>query len=169
MDPAGLVRTGTLTLDRGVLPTTDVVARVHRIQEVMRALMKDSIHYGTIPGTPKPTLYKPGAELLLMTFRIAASPSLIEDLSTPDEIRYRVTVRGTHQVTGEIVGEMVGECSSSEEKYRWRKPVCDEEFDETPADRRREKWAKGRDGAYKQKQVRTSPADVANTILKMAT
>jgi hypothetical protein len=169
MDPAGLVRTGTLALDRGVLPTTEVVARVHRIQEIMRSLMKEGVHYGTIPGTPKPSLLKPGAELLLMSFRIAPTPSLIEDLSTPDEIRYRVTVRGTHQVSADVVGEMVGECSSNEEKYRWRKPVCDEEFDETPADRRREKWAKGRDGAYKQKQVRTSPADVANTILKMAT
>lgn len=161
----------TAVLDRGVLATTEVVARVHRIQEVMKTLMKVDTHFGTIPGTPKPTLYKPGAELLLMTFRIAASPSLIEDLSTPDEIRYRVTVRGTNQVSGEIVGEMSGECSSNEEKYRWRKPVCQEEFDETPMDRRREKWSKGWGDKppYKQPQVRTSPADVANTILKMAT
>lgn len=161
----------TQTIDRGVLPTTEVVARVHRIQEVMKTLMKDKVHFGTIPGTPKPTLYKPGAELLLMTFRIAASPCQIDDLSTADEIRYRVTVRGTNQVSGEVVGEMVGECSSNEEKYRWRKPVCDEEFEDTPADRRREKWAKGYDDRpnYKQKQIRTSPADVANTILKMAT
>jgi len=157
------------SLDRGVLPTTEVIARVHRIQDVMSKLMKVDIHFGKIPGTPKPTLYKPGAELLLMTFRIAASPSLIEDLSTPDEIRYRVTVRGTNQVSGEIVGEMVGECSSSEEKYKWRKPVCDEEWDETDIGHRREKWQRGDSKAYKVKQVRTSPSDVANTILKMAT
>lgn len=160
---------GTAAIDRGVLPTTEVVARVHRIQEVMKTLMKEGTHFGTIPGTPKPTLYKPGAEMLLMTFRIAASPCQIEDLSNPDEIRYRVMVRGTNQVTGEIVGEMVGECSSSEEKYKWRKPVCDEEWDETDQALRREKWAKGKDGSYKVKQVRTSPPDVANTILKMAT
>lgn len=167
-------RTGAaqgLVLDRGVLPTTEVIARVHRIQDVMKALMKEGTHYGTIPGTPKPTLYKPGAELVLMTFRIAASPSLIEDLSTPDEIRYRVTVRGTNQVSGDVLGELSGECSSNEEKYRWRAPVCDEEFNETPEDRRRMKWKKGYQGAAASqlKQVRTSPADVANTILKMAT
>ncbi len=132
---------------------------------------KDGTHFGTIPGTPKPTLYKPGAELLLMTFRIAASPSTIEDLSTHDEVRYRVTVRGTNQVTGEVVGEMVGECSSSETKYRWVKPVCDQEWNETDPGMRREKWFKGRNNqpAYKAKQIRSSPADVANTILKMAT
>lgn len=162
---------GAAAIDRGVLPTTEVIARVHRIQEVMKVLMKEGTHFGTIPGTPKPTLYKPGAEMLLMTFRIAASPCQIEDLSNPDEVRYRVMVRGTNQVSGEIVGEMVGECSSSEEKYKWRKPVCDEEWEETDQAHRREKWARGSGSnpAYKTKQVRTSPPDVANTILKMAT
>lgn len=168
----GLVETSHApsAIDRGVLPTNEVVARVHRIQEVMQALMKKDVHYGTIPGTPKPTLYKPGAELLLVTFRIAASPSLIEDLSTSDESRYRVTMRGTNQMTGEIVGEQVGECSSNEVKYRWRSPVCKEEFDEADVAMRREVWKRGSGGNanYKQQQIRTSPADVANTILKMA-
>lgn len=161
----------TTIIDRGVLPTTEVIARVHRIQEVMAKLMKKDVHFGTIPGTPKPTLYKPGAELLLMTFRIAASPAHIEDLSTADEVRYRVTVRGANQLTGEIVGEMVGECSSSETKYRWIKPVCDQEWEETDPAMRREKWFKGYGDKppYKAKQIRSSPADVANTILKMAT
>ncbi len=160
---------GAAAIDRGVLPTTEVVARVHRVQEIMRSLMKENVHFGTIPGTPKPTLYKPGAEILLMTFRIAVEPGRIEDLSTLDEVRYRVTQRATNQVTGEILGEAAGECSSSETKYRWVKPVCDEEWDETDPAHRREKWMKGgNDGPYKQKQIRSSPADVANTILKMA-
>lgn len=164
-DPQAL---STTVIDRGVLPTTEVVARVHRIQDVMRTLMKNGVHYGTIPGTPKPTLYKPGAELLLMTFRVAPTPAYIDDLSTADEVRYRVTMRGTNQATGEMLGEMVGECSSSEQKYRWARPVCDQEWDETDPARRREKWMKGSSGPYKAKQIRTSPADVANTILKMA-
>lgn len=160
---------GAHAIDRGVLPTTEVVARVHRIQEVMRTLMKEGTHYGTIPGTPKPTLFKPGAELLLMAFRIAASPAQVEDLCTPDEARYRVIVRGTHQLTSEMVGEMIGECSSSESKYRWIRPVCDQEWDDTDPTLRREKWMKGKDKPYKVRQIRSSPADVANTILKMAT
>jgi len=62
----------------------------------------------------------------------------------------------------------MGECSSDEEKYRWHRPVCDEEFAETPEDLRREKWMRGRNGNFKAKQIRTSPADIANTVLKMA-
>jgi hypothetical protein len=155
--------------DRGYLGSQDVLARMTRILEIMKAVMKEGTHFGTIPGTPKPTLYKPGAEKLLTTFQIAAIPGVPEDLSTADEIRYRVRVQGVNQVTGVILGEAIGECSSNEEKYRWRKPVCDAEWDETPEDLRRAVWKKYQGKAYKAKQVRTSPADVANTILQMAT
>lgn len=154
-------------IDRGMMPLAEVVGRVRRIQEVMSALMKDGIHYGTIPGTPKPTLYQPGAELLCLTFHVGPEPR-VEDLSTNDTVRYRVTMRGVLQTTGEMLGEGVGECSSDETKYRWCKPVCDEEFNETPEDRRREKWMRGKNGNYRAKQIRLSPADIANTILKMA-
>jgi hypothetical protein len=150
-----------------MLGVADVTARVRRIQEIMGALMKVDVHYGTIPGTPKPSLYQAGAELLCATFRIAPVPS-IDELSTGDTIRYRVTMRAVNQTTGESLGEGVGECSSDEEKYRWRRPVCDEEFAETADDLKREKWARGKSGNYKAKQVRTSPADIANTVLKMA-
>ena len=154
-------------IDRGALPVAEVTGRVRRIQEVMKALMKEGTHYGTIPGTPKPTLYQPGAELLCVTFRIAANPR-VEDLSTDDAIRYRVTMAAVSQVTGEALGEGVGECSSNETKYRWQRPACDEEFAETPDELKREKWLRGKNGTYKAKQIRTSPADIANTILKMA-
>ena len=159
-----------LALDRGAnLATSEVIARTHQIREVMEKVMKKDVHYGVIPGTQKPTMYQPGADVLAVTFRIAPKVDHIEDLSTGDSVRYRVRVQGVHQITGELLAEGVGECSSDEEKYRWRRPVVDDEWKETPEDRRREKWAKGQGGkAYKQKQIRTSPADVANTVLKMA-
>lgn len=143
-----------------------VVARVRLIQEVMANVMKKDVHYGTIPGTPKPTLYKPGAEQLLVTFRIAPAEPKVEDLSTSDSIRYRVTRSGISN--GVPVAAGVGEASSDEEKYKWRKPTCEQEFEATPEDRRRKAWKRGKDGPYELKQVRTNPADVANTILKMA-
>ena len=163
-----LIERPTTVVDRGYLTSQDVMARMTRILEIQRAVMKERVHFGTIPGTPKPTLYKAGAEKLLATFQIAAVPGTIEDLSTADEIRYRVRMQGVNQAANVVLGEAIGECSSNEEKYRWRKPVCDEEFNEAPADQRREVWKKYQGKAYKAKQVRTSPADVANTILQMA-
>ncbi len=88
----------------------------------------------------------------------------VEDLSTSDAVRYRVSVP-IEAADGRILAAGIGEASTDEEKYRWRKPVCDEEFEETPAELRRLKWFRGREGGYQGKQVRTSPADLANTVL----
>jgi len=151
-------------IDRGVLSGAELVARVQRVREVMRDLMEENVHYGRVPGTPKPSLWKPGAELLLMTFRIG--PRLdVTDLSTWDEIRYRIKVTGIAQTSGESLAEGIGEASTNEEKYRWRGAVHDKEWAATPADRRRIKYL--RDGKEIH-QVRTSPADLANTVLLMA-
>jgi hypothetical protein len=149
------------------LTASDIRAQVNLIQEVMKAVMKNGTHYGTIPGTQKPTLFKAGAEKVLMTFQLVSGDPKIEDLSISDLVRYRVTVPILTR-SGTLVGCGTGECSSDEEKYKWRRPVCDEEFDATPENKRREKWFKGKEKPYSQKQVRTSPADVANTVLKMA-
>lgn len=154
--------------DSRPLTAVEIRAQVNLIQEVMKAVMKDGHHYGQIPGAGnKPVLFKAGAEKLLFTFRLSADPE-IEDLSTGDGIRYRVRCK-VYDRTGAYLGAGVGECSSDEEKYRWRAAVCKEEFDETPEDRRRMKYAKRRDGGtYRIAQVRTTPADLANTIIKMA-
>lgn len=153
------------------LTAQEIQANARLIQEVMKAVMKDKIHYGTVPGCgDKPTLLKPGAEKILSTFRIAAFPDVI-DLSSGDEKRFRILTKGIYYGNGSGVelGIGVGECSSDEEKYKWRKAVG-KEYDETPEDRKRKKWKKGGYGKpdYQEIQVRTNPADLANTILKMA-
>lgn len=145
----------------------EIRERVNLVQEVMRGIMKKDTHYGTIPGTPKPTLYKPGAEVLCVTFRIAPA-YLIEDLGDQHTARFRITCVGKHQVTGTILGAGVGECSSAEEKYKWRGAVCTEEFDLTPESFRRIKFAKYKGNIEKKIQVRTEAADLSNTVLKMA-
>lgn len=153
----------------GRMAVADIISHVATVQEVMRAVMKPEVHYGKIPGAgDKPTLLKAGAEVLCMVFRIADSYQ-VEDLSTSDCIRYRVTCIGTHQTTGIVMGAGLGEASSNEEKYKWRKAVCTEEWQETPANLRRVKHARGKGGStYKVEQIRTEPADIANTVLKMA-
>ena len=155
--------------EKRVLTASEIVGQVKLIQEVMVAVMEDGIHYGKIPGTTKPTLYKAGAEKLLSTFNIGVDPrEEITDLSTDDEIRYRILVKGFSRIDGDLFGVGLGECSSNEEKYKWRKPVCEEEFNETLSDRKRIVWKYGTEKPYQQKQVRMNPIDIANTILKMA-
>lgn len=137
------------------------------LDELLKHVMKKDVHYGTIPGTKKPTLYKPGAEKITASFRLVPR-SIVEDLSGPDFFRYRVRVELTNR-EGVPLGEGIGECSTLEEKYMWRAAVCEEEFAATGEDRKRVKYAKGQGGShYTVKQIRTNAADIANTVLKMA-
>ena len=145
----------------GRMAVADIIAHVALVQEVMRAVMKPDVHFGVIPVTEKHTLLTQDAEVRCMAFRVADSYQ-VEDLSTADTVRYRVTCLGTHQTSGVVLGSGMGEASSGEEKYKWRK-AFDDEFNATPENLRRIKK-----GKYTTKQIRTEPADLANTILKMA-
>lgn len=145
-----------------------IQAQVNTIQEVMQQVMKPNVHYGVIPGCKEPSLFKPGAEKIMATFRLSPEVEVI-DKSDDDQVRYQIKLK-LKSSSGIYVGEGVGECSSNEDKYKWRRAVCKEEFDEAPVDRKREKWSKGYQNKpnYKQQQIRTESADLANTILKMA-
>ncbi len=156
------------TLNDGRMATADIIAHLVTVQEVLRTVMKVDVHYGVIPGTNKPTLYKSGAEVLCMVFRIAQAYE-VTDMSTPDAVRYRSVCTGMHQLSGITLGSGMGEASSSEEKYKWRK-AYKEEYEATPDNLRRKKqgYDKQKKEKYDTYQVRTEPADLANTILKMA-
>lgn len=154
------------------LTVHDLQGRHDRIQTVLKKIMKNGVDYGKIPGCgDKPGLLKPGAEKILSTFELAVriESENIADLSDSTKVRYRIISPIIHIHTGLVVGHGVGECSSEEEKYAWKKAVCEEEWQETDPDLRRIKWKPGKGGkAYQVKQIRTTPADVANTVLKMA-
>lgn len=150
------------------LSVKEIQGRALQIQQLMQSMMKPNVHFGVVPGCKSPSLYKPGSELLLMMFRIAVDP-IVEDLSDAEHIRYRVRCRGL-ALDGSLVGIGVGECSTAEEKYSYRRAVCEEEFKAADPLRQRVKWSKGEKGgkAYSINQVRMNPADLANTVLKMA-
>ena len=61
----------TALIEHQVATPAEMRTHVNRIQEVMSSIMKPDTHYGKIPYTDKPTLYKAGSEVLLTTFRIA--------------------------------------------------------------------------------------------------
>jgi len=146
----------------------EIIEHVAIVQQVMRAVMKPDVHYGVIPGTDKPSLLKAGAELLCMVFRIADTYQ-VEDLSTVDTVRYRVTCIGTHQTTGTMLGTGMGEASSGEEKYKWIK-ATKTEWDAAPETQRRKKHGYNRKEKreFEILQIRTDPPNLANTVLKMA-
>src|SRR5688572_669339 len=142
------------------------------IHKILKDVMVEGIHYGVIPGTgEKPTLYQPGAEKICSCFRLAPK-ARVEDLSDPDDNRYRYRVAiSLYTIKDSLfVGEAVGEASSDEEKYQWEAAVCEEQYECLAPDEKRIKWRKDkRTGTVTQiQQVRRNAADLANTVLKMA-
>jgi hypothetical protein len=61
-------RGGAVALWAPVLTPEAVRDRVRAQHELLRAALAEGTDYGVIPGTPKPTLLKPGAEKLLAAF-----------------------------------------------------------------------------------------------------
>ncbi|HEY3401158.1 MAG TPA: hypothetical protein VGK03_11065 [Geothrix sp.] len=117
---------------------SEIRKRTNALQEVMRGVMKEGTHYGTIPGTPKPSLWKAGAEVLCMTFRLAPmldSQVVMDDLDS--EWPYTATkrdgsiVQGTsigffeveatctiHGPQGDVLSRCSARCNNREAKYR---------------------------------------------------
>jgi hypothetical protein len=109
-----------------VLPEKDELVHklksIRSFQATVRELLIDGSDYGTIPGTPKPTLLKPGAE------KITKLLNLCEKYETMDcirdfqkgifhfEMKCKMFIIGTDTQ----VCEGVGECNSYESRYRYR-------------------------------------------------
>lgn len=109
-----------VTQEAAPLSPAQILDQVNLIQQVMRAVMRDGEHYGKIPGCgDKPTLLKPGAEKLAMTFRLRPEFA-VEVIDLPRghrEVRVVCTLRTAN---GSVLGQGVGSCSTMESKYRYR-------------------------------------------------
>ncbi|KKN10361.1 hypothetical protein LCGC14_1037220 [marine sediment metagenome] len=94
--------------------------QVNLIQHVMKEVMKDKEHYGTIPGCgDKKSLFKSGAEKLILTFRLVPEidVEVVELPNSHREYRTKVTIFSSN---GQRMGMGVGSCSTMEGKYRYR-------------------------------------------------
>ncbi len=102
------------------MSTAGVLKQVAMIHEVMTAVMKQDEHYGTIPGTKKPSLYKAGAEKLSLTFRLRPEYEIRRSDLPNGHREYEVVCTLYHIPTGQSVGQGVGSATTMEGKYRYR-------------------------------------------------
>lgn len=177
----------------GELSVEQMIQQTQKIQRCMQAVMKRDEHYGVIPGTgTKPTLLKPGAEKLCLMFRLDPEYEVMSTVETGDRISYMIRCVLYHIPTGARVASGLGSCNSREEKYMRaapkKCPSCGKEAIKRskfpPRDRPKDTppgWychdrAGGCGANYnfedaaitEQETGIKDPADLANTLLKMA-
>lgn len=102
------------------VPAAQIKEQVNLIQHVMKEVMQDGEHYGKIPGCGnKPALLKPGAEKIMMTFRLSndTDVEVIDLQGGHREYRVKCTLFAPN---GQKLGTGVGSCSTMEGKYRYR-------------------------------------------------
>lgn len=126
------VRSATAIMARDEITVSEVVAQHDKIVSVMEAVMRDGIHYGRIPGISKPTLLKPGAEVIISALRLAPDYETEKLFSEDGHLTAISKCTLRHITTSLVIATGEGLCSSRESKYAYRNqkrscPVCGNE------------------------------------------
>lgn len=95
-----------------------------RVQQIQRAAMREDVHFGVIPGTKKPSLLKPGAELLCQMYRLVpefrVNTTFGDGVDGPHVNVHADCLLHVGDLSGVVAGTGVGNCNSWERKYRYR-------------------------------------------------
>lgn len=180
------------------MPVMDIDQAMQRwdtIREFVSRIMVAGEDFGTIPGSKKPALLKPGAEKLSSFFGLSPEFDVTERIEDWDGINHGAEPFFAYEVKcrlirdGIVRGEGIGSCNSREAKYRWRESqrVCPKCGKDTIIAGKEEFgggflcWKKkggcGAKFSEDDKAITGQPtgrvpnpdiADVVNTILKMA-
>lgn len=124
-----------------IAPVANVGQAIQRYQDMkdfIAGVLRENTDYGTIPGTNKPTLLKPGAEKLATFFGLSVSFSIIEHtqdwsgINHEGEPFFNYWYKCTVSRNGKLIAEGEGSANSFEKKYRWRSanvkcPACGKE------------------------------------------
>lgn len=120
------------------------------LKDFVKSQLREGINndFAVIPGTPKKTLLKPGAEKLANLFKLGSRIIAMEkEIDRPNNYAmFTYTVEIFHMPTGRAVTQCQGSCNSLEKKYRERTI-----------------WEGGR--PHKEE---TPIADIMNTLMRMA-
>jgi hypothetical protein len=116
--PSQDVHPGDMVVAAVTLDT--LVERVNLIKEAMKRCMVEGQHFGTIPGTKKPSLWKPGAELICTLFQLGTRyPNHANQVTRENgHFTFTLTCELFHIPTGRVIGEGVGAASTMEHRYR---------------------------------------------------
>jgi hypothetical protein len=164
-DDTAIVRSGMPSMT-----IQDAIVRYNTVIEFTKKVMKSGKDYGTIPGTDKPTLLKPGAEKLCSLFGLTPYFVPVSEQVDFDKGFFYFRYRCELMKGGEMIATGVGSCNSHEKKYRYRNIVEWKATDAEKAAAIRQDVKTSKAGKPYTTYVleNPDPAELVNTIDKMA-
>jgi uncharacterized protein (DUF3820 family) len=99
----------------------NTLSKINQFQLVIQNSLKKDHDYGVIPGTPKPTLLKPGAEKIQMLLGVTSEYEVIERVQDYDNGFFAFTVRCVIYKDGVKITEGLGHCNTREPKFYKKK------------------------------------------------
>ena len=96
--------------------------RLMQFQQFVKEYLVENEDFGIIPGTPKPTLLKPGADKLCELYGLADDYEVTQRTEDFEKglFDYEVKCVLMSKAGGFLVSTGLGSCNSYEKKYRWR-------------------------------------------------
>jgi hypothetical protein len=165
-------RAETTALDIDLDHVTAGLTKIKAFQSLVRKQLVPDHDFGTIPGTPKPSLWKPGAEKLCKLLALADSYQVIDKVEDWKEgfFYYRVTCELHSIRDGTLIAQGLGSCNSKESRYRYRWAFGSEVPEHVDKKSLHTKTIRTKKGqkAVMYRIENEDPYSLPNTLLKMA-
>lgn len=127
--PANVIPLNQKTAEDSYLPEMVVSIeearqRIELLQAFIKEMMQEGTDYGRIPGVPKPSLLKPGAEKLAEIYNLAKYVEVLQRTENWEGgiFAYEIKVSLVNKKTGLTEAEGIGSCNSREKKYAVQDP-----------------------------------------------
>ena len=103
------------SMDIGEISST--INKIGQFQKVVQSQLMQNHDYGVIPGTPKPTLLKPGAEKILMLLGLRSEFDIVDSTRDFEKGFFQYQVKCKLYRGDMLVTEGLGSCNNRERKY----------------------------------------------------
>jgi hypothetical protein len=95
----------------------------HERDRIVKSILIEGLDYGTIPGTTKPVIYKPGCEKVADALNLWPDYELVRSVEDFERPLFHYAYRCNLRLRGSniVVASGIGSCNSMEKKYRYTK------------------------------------------------
>ncbi len=93
------------------------MAKIAQFQQVVQKNLKQNYDFGVIPGTPKPTLLKPGAEKIFMLLGLQSQFDIIDSTRDFDKGFFQYAVKCRLYKGDMLITEGIGAANNREKKW----------------------------------------------------